>query len=203
MKLYYSPGACSLASHITISELGIEADTVKVDLKTHTTESGEDFLAINKKGYVPYLKIDETKNLSEGVAILQYLADLHPGKDLTPGVGTFERYQLQEWLTFISSELHKAIGTFFTPDALSEAGVEQVTKRIQARLQIIETRLTSNEFLLGETFTIADAYLFTILSWCKMMSIDISKYTKITVYLEKIANRPSVQAAMKAEGLLS
>ena len=202
MKLYYSPGACSLAAHIVIAELGIGTKTIKVDLKTHTTESGEDFFSINKKGYVPYLEIDQTKNLSEGVAILQYLADLHPEKNLAPEAGTFERYQLQEWLTFISSELHKAIGTFFTPDALSEAGVEQVTKRIQARLRIVETQLTSNEFLLGKTFTIADAYLFTILSWCKMMSIDISEYTKITVYLEKIANRPSVQAAMKEEGLL-
>lgn len=202
MKLYYSPGACSLASHITISELGIEAETIKVDLKAHLTESGKNYLTINSKGYVPYLEIDESKNLSEGVAILQYLADQHPEKNLSPEAGTFERHKLQEWLTFISSELHKAIGTLFYPGALSENGAEQLKKRIQSRLRIVDSQLASNEFLLGDTFTIADAYLFTILSWCKMMNIDTSEHAYVTAYLDKMASRPSVQIAMKEEGLL-
>lgn len=203
MKLYYSPGACSLASHIIIKELGISAEVIKVDLKTHTTENGEDYFSINAKGYVPYLKIDETKNLTEGVAILQYLADLHPEKNLAPASGTFERYQLQEWLTFISSEIHKGMGIFFYPNTLSEGGSEELKKRIQKRLQIVNTQLANSKFLLGETFTIADAYLFTILGWCKMINIDISEHVNIIAYLEEIAKRESVQSAMKAEKLLS
>ena len=203
MKLYYSPGACSLASHIIIKELGIGVEIVKVDLKTHTTENGEDYFSINAKGYVPYLQIDETKNLSEGVAILQYLADLQPEKDLAPEVGTFERYQLQEWLTFISSEIHKGMGTFFYSGALSEDGATQLKQRIQKRLQIADDKLATSKFLLGEMFTIADAYLFTILGWSKMINLDISEYSNIAVYLKEVSKRESVQSAMKEEKLIS
>ena len=205
MKLYYSPAAGALASHITIRELNLDVDIIKVDVvKEFKTETGDDYYKINPKGYVPYLTIDSDTDLSEGIAILQYLADQKPEGNMSPLVGTPERYQLQEWLTFVATEPQQIIGLFFVKDFFTEAGLEFFKAKLHKRLEILETHLTDNEYLMGTDYTIADAYLFAIMNWVPTygLDIDISGYKNLSAYLDKIRSRDAVQTAMKEEGLL-
>lgn len=198
MKLYFSPGACSLASTIIVKELNLPVSLVKVDLATKKTSTGEDYLLINKKGYVPALELDDGSILTEGVAILQYLADQKTEAGLAPANGTIERYRLQEWLTFINSEVHKSYSPLF-----DKSTPEQTTKvfheKLEKRHSFIAEHLDKREFLLGNNFTVADAYLFTTMTWAKSFAIDFSKWPSLKAYQEKIAALPSVQAARVAE----
>jgi len=206
MKLYYSPGAGALASHITVRELNLDVDMVKVDVQVeHKTETGESYTEINPKGYVPYLVIDSGTNLSEGAAILQYLADQSPEGNLSPPLGTVERYKMQEWLTFIGTEPQRIIGAFFIPDNLTHAGLEFAKAVLHKRLVVMDDRLADNEYLMGADYTIADAYAFAILNWIPLfkLDIDISNYKNLVPYLDKIRRREAVQTAMKEEGLLA
>ena len=205
MKLYYSPGAGALASHITIRELNLNVDMVKVDVQVeHKTEAGENYSEINPKGYVPYLAINSNTDLSEGGAILQYLADQRPEGNLSPLQGTPERYKMQEWLTFIGTEPQRILGSFFIPDHLTNAGLEFAKAVLHRRLTIMDDCLAKNEYLMGEDYTIADAYAFAILNWIPLFKLDIdtSDYKKLVPYLDKIRRREAVQIAMKEEGLI-
>ena len=201
MKLYYMPGACSLAPHIALREAGLPFDLVKVDGASKKTEGGEDYLAVNSKGAVPAIKLDDGQVLTEGAAIQQYIADKAPGKKLAPAAGTIERYRLQEWLNYVASEIHKGIGQLFNkqmPDDFKDA----VKKGLAAKqLPFLEKALAGRDYLMGE-FTVADGYLFTVLNWTKMHNIDLSAFPNITAFMKRVAARPAVQEAMKAEGLL-
>lgn len=201
MKLYYFPGACSLSPHIVLCETGLGFDLEKVDLGTKRTESGSDYLAVNPKGYVPTLQLDDGQTLTEGPAIIQYLADRVAEKKLAPAAGTMARYRLQEWLNFISTELHKACSPLFNPnlpDAMKSAAMEQLTKRLAFTAGQLEGKI----FLMGDQFTVADAYLFTVLSWTAHLHIDLAAWPALQSYQGRVAARPSVQAALKAEGLV-
>jgi glutathione S-transferase len=201
MKLYYSPGACSLSPHMVLREAGIDFTLEKVDLKTKKTEAGADYLKVNPNGYVPALQLDDGTVLTEGPAIVQYLADRAPGAKLAPANGTIERYRLQEALNFISTELHKQFSPLFDPAAPEDLRKAQV-ERIGRRFDFVEKRLSAKPFWLGEAFTVADAYLFTIVNWSAFVKIDLSKWPRLKEYRKRIAERPSTQAALKAEGLL-
>jgi glutathione S-transferase len=201
MKLYYSPGACSLSPHIVLEEAGLPYEPVLASTKTHKLQDGTDYYTINPKGYVPLLELDDGQRLTEGPAIVQYLADLVPGKNLAPANGTMARYRLQEWLNFITSELHKGIGGMFNP-AMPEEGKAVMRARATDRLKWVDNQLAGKAYVMGDTFSVADAYLFTVARWSKLVGIDISGLTQLTAYLERVAARPAVQAAMKAEGLL-
>jgi glutathione S-transferase len=205
MELYYSPGAGALASHITIRELNLDVDVIGVDVqKTHQTETGEDYYAINPKGYVPFLTIDDDTSLSEGAAILQYLADQDPEGRMIPPVGTLERYRAQEWLTFVGTEPQRILGSFFIDGHLTDAGLEFGKSKLHQRLAIMDNRLADNEYLLGAEYSVADAYAFAILNWIPAfgLEINLSEYRNLTPYLDKIRNRDAVQTAMKEEGIL-
>jgi glutathione S-transferase len=205
MELYYSPGAGALASHITIRELNLDVDVIGVDVqKTHQTETGEDYYAINPKGYVPFLTIDDDSSLSEGAAILQYLADQDPEGRMIPPVGALERYRAQEWLTFVGTEPQRILGSFFIDGHLTDAGLEFGKSKLHQRLAIMDNRLADNEYLLGAEYSVADAYAFAILNWIPAfgLEINLSEYRNLTPYLDKIRNRDAVQTAMKEEGLL-
>ena len=204
MKLYYSPGAGALASHITIRELNLDVDLVRVDVQTHRTESGDDYFEINPKGYVPFLTIDSDTSLSEGATILQYLADQDPKGSMCPREGSPERYRAQEWLTFVGTEPQRILGSFFIEGHLTDAGLKFAKTKLHQRLAIMDHRLADNEFLVGADYSIADAYAFTILNWIPAfkLDIDISDYDHLGPYLEKIGRREAVQTAMKEEGLL-
>lgn len=200
MKLYYSPGACSLSPHIVVLEAGIPATLEKVDLKTHRTEHGEDFYAINSKGYVPALALDDGQMLTEGPAIVLYLADQRPQSGLAPPCGTFARYKLQEWLTFINSELHKPFGTVFHPS--SAAAKQEAIEKISKRFTWVEKELGQKAYLMGDTFTVADAYFFVMLYWSHVFRIDLTPYPVLAAYHARLGARPQVHAAMSAEGLI-
>ena len=202
MKLYYSPGACSMSPNIVAHEAGIKIDLEKVDLASKKTETGADFKAINPKGSVPCLQLDNGQVLTEGPAIVQYLADLAPNSKLAPANGTFERVRLQETLNYITSELHKAMGGLFNKK-MPEDFRAVVKDMIAARCDFISTQLKGKQFLMGDQFTVADAYLFTVLGWAPMVGVDLSKWTEITGYQARVAARPAVQEAMKSEGLLN
>lgn len=205
MKLYYSPAAGALASHIMIRELNLDVDLVRVDVQeTHKTESGDDYYEINPKGYVPYLTIDSETNLSEGAAILQYLADQGPEGHMSPSAGSPERYKMQEWLTFVGTEPQRILGSFFIEGHLTDAGLEFGKAKLHQRLAIVDDRLADNEYLMGADYTVADAYVFAILNWIPTfrLDIDISGYKNLGPYLDKIRCREAVQTAMKEEGLL-
>lgn len=207
MKLYYSPAAGSLASHITVRELGLDVELVRVGLPPmgeHKTETGEDYFQIQPRGYVPFLKIDGGTDLSEGSAILQYLADQKPEAGMSPREGTPERYELQSWLTFVGTELQRILTSFFVPDHLSEAGLAFANARLHQRLEILDAHLAGQEFLVGATYTVADAYAFAILNWIPAfkLDIDLGKYENVSSYLDRIRSREAVQVAMKEEGLL-
>lgn len=201
MKLYYSPGACSLSPHIVACEAELPIELVKVDLQSKHTESGEDFRQLNPNGYVPLLILDDGNTLTEGPAIVQYLADLAPAKKLIPPAGTFERYQLQQWLNFISTEIHKSFSPLFNA-AAPEAAKQLAIGILTTRLETVSERLSSQAFLLGDHFSVADAYLFVTLSWGKYVDIDISRWPSLARYADTIAGRPAVQKAMREEGLV-
>ena len=201
MKLYYASGACSLSPHIVAREAGIAIDTVKVDLTTKKTEDGQDFLVLNPKGYVPALRLDNGQILTEGPAIVQYLADQKPASRLAPSAGTMERYRLQEWLSFLGTELHKSFSPLFnqaSSDDAKRAAKENITKRFT----YLDQKLAGSKYLMGETFTVADAYAFTIVNWANFVGIDLKPYPNLSAYLGRIGARPKVQEALKAEGLL-
>jgi glutathione S-transferase len=201
MKLYYAPGACSLAPHITLRETGQSAELEKVDLAQKQTASGEDYLRVNANGYVPTLKLDDGQVLTEAAVILQYLADQKPESGLAPKAGTMERYRLMEWLNFISSELHKTLGALFKPNVTPDWWEDRVAL-FGRRCDYLEQRLDKREYLLGDRFTVADAYLFTILGWHRLFKLDMSKWPVLRDYQAHIAARPAVREAMKTEGLI-
>ncbi len=200
MKLYYAPGACSLSPHIVLREAGLDFQAVKADLKAHKLEDGSDYYGVSPKGYVPLLELDNGERLSEGPAIVQYIADQVPAKKLAPANGTMARYRLQEWLNFITSELHKGIGFMFGP-AAEDAKVMMRTKAFD-RLKWVDSQLEGKNYLMGEEFSVPDAYLFTVVNWTKHAGIDISSLKNLGAFMTRMAARPAVQAAMKAEGLI-
>jgi len=201
MKLYYSPGACSLSPHIVALEAGLDVELVLASTKTHKLQDGTDFYGINPKGYVPLLELNDGQRLSEGPAIVQYLADQAPDKRLAPPNGTMERYRLQEWLNFLTSELHKGFSPLFNP-AMPEEAKTLARNKLHERLKWLDGQLAGKSFLMGDTFTVADAYLFTITNWGQHVGVDVSPYTHLVSYRGRVAERPAVQAAMKSEGLL-
>ena len=200
MKLYYMPGACSLSPHIVAREAGIDLQLVKVDGKTKRTEDGADFLAINPKGYVPALELDDGQLLTEGPAIVQYLADREPGSNLAPANGTLARYRLQEILGYINSEIHKTYSPLFKPDT-PEATRQERKEYLRRRYALIESALATHPWLLGEQYTVADAYLFTVTNWARHVDLDLSGFPAIKAFQQRMLERPAVQAAMDSEGL--
>jgi len=201
MKLYYSPGACSLSPHIVMREAGIPVQLVKVDSQTKKTEDGTDFRTINSKGYVPTLELPDGQRLTEGAAIVQYLADQVPARGLAPANGTFERVRLQEWLNFISTEVHKQLSPLFDAKCEDTFRARQHEK-IGGRFDWISKQLGSREYLMGSAFTVADAYLYTILSWTRHLGFDLPKWPVLSAYADRIGQRATVREALKAEGLL-
>ena len=201
MKLYYSPGACSLSPHIVALEAGIPLELKKVDLGKKTLEDGSDYKAVNPKGYVPALEVSPGKVLTEGPAIVQYLADLKPDSGLAPKNGTWERYKLQEALNFVTSELHKGMGALFDP-AVTPEWRKGVMDRLDLRLKALDDMLGEHDYVAGDAFSVADAYLFTVLGWTRPLKIDLAPYANIAAYLARVGARPKVQEAMKAEGLV-
>ena len=201
MKLYYSPGACSLSPHIVLHEAGLAFDAVLASTKTHKLQDGTDFYTINELGYVPVLELDNGERLREGPAIVQYIADQVPAKNLAPANGTMDRYRLQEWLTFIGTEIHKGFGPLFKPGT-PEDYKPQVKEQLLKRLEWVNGELASKPYLLGEQFSVADGYLFTTLSWCGYVGLDISNLENLKAFQARVGARPAVQATLKAEGLL-
>ncbi len=201
MKLYYSPGSSSLAAHIVLREAGVPVDLVRVDLKTHLLPDGSDYCALNPKGYVPMLELDDGRRLTEIPAIVQYVADQRPQTRLAPVAGDFERYRLQEWLNFVSTELHKGFSALFNP-AASDEWKNAARGRLEARFDWLAGQLSQRSFLMGEQFTAADACLFTVLSWGRHVKFDISRWPVLASYAARIGQRPAVQEALRAEGLL-
>ncbi len=200
MKLYYAPGACSLSPHIVLCETGLPFEMVKVDLDTKRTEAGDDYHRINPLGYVPALELDDGTVLLEGPAIVQYLADQAPARQLVPPAGTFPRYVLQQWLNFISSELHKGCGALFQPD-LPEDVKASFRRRLGDRFAYTAGHLGDQDYLLGDLFTVADAYLFVVLSWRDYIGLDLSPWPVLLQYSDRIMARPAVKQALRNEGL--
>jgi glutathione S-transferase len=198
MQLYFSPGACSLSPHIALREAGIAFDLVRVSFATKTTSRGDDFRKVNDKGMVPTLVLDDGRVLTEGPAIVQYIADLAPASALAPPPGTFERVRLQEWLNFISTELHKTYSPLFNRKMPDEAK-ELFRAQLADRLDFVSHQLERAPFLTGETFTVADAYLFTVLQWSRLVAVDLAKWPALVSFLERVRARPSVTAAIAAE----
>jgi len=201
MKLYYSPGACSLSPHIVLLEAGLPFTLEKVDIKAKKSETGTDYLTINTKGSVPALQLDDGQVLTEGAAIVQYLADQKPDSGLAPRAGTFERYRLMEILNYIASDVHKGFAPLFNPQASAEVKAAAKTA-LGKKFDWLSPFLGSKTYLLGNTFTVADAYLFTVLRWSAHTGIDLGPWPALTEYQSRIAQRPKVQQALKAEGLL-
>ena len=201
MKLYYSPGACSLSAHIALQEAGLAFTPMLASTKSHKLQDGTDFYSINPLGYVPVLELDDGTRLREGPAIVQYIADQVPLKMLAPQNGTLQRYRLQEWLSFIGTELHKGFSPLFNP-ATPEEYKAIARERLQQRLQWVDNQLAGKQYLMGEQFTVADGYLFTVANWAGFVGLDISGLKNLGAFHARVAARPAVQAAMKAEGLL-
>jgi glutathione S-transferase len=202
MKLYYAPGACSLAPHIVAREAGVDIKLDKVDLfGSRKTESGRDYDAINPKGYVPALELDNGQVLTEGPVISQYIADRNPESGLAPAAGTLERYRLLETIGFINSEIHKTYSPLFNPQLSAERREEQLGA-LRKRFGLIDKTLAGKSYLLGDRFTVADAYLFVMASWADHVKLDLSGFANIKAFQQRVAARPAVQAALKAEGLL-
>ena len=201
MKLYYSPGACSLSPHIALQEAGLAYTPVLASTKSHKLQDGTDYYTINALGYVPVLELDNGERLREGPAIVQYIADQVPDKQLAPANGTLARYRLQEWLNFIGTELHKGFSPLFNP-ATPEDYKPMVRERLLQRLQWVDSQLAGKQYLMGDQFTVADGYLFTVTNWTQPTKLDISGLANLPAYRERVGARPAVQAAMKAEGLL-
>ena len=198
MKLYYSPGACSLSPNIVAREAGIPIELVKVDTDARKIQVEGDFLAVNPKGYVPALQLDDGSILTEGPAIVQYLADRKPESGLVPAAGSFERYRMQEMLGYINSEIHKAYSLLFYPTTPA-ATVEERKAYLKKRYKLIDERLAGREYLFGDKFTAADAYLFTVTSWAGYVNLDLSEFANLAAFQKRVAARPAVQEAMRAE----
>ncbi len=201
MKLYYSPGACSLASHIALREAGLSFEAVKVEGRGPKMAGGEDYSKVTAKGYVPALRLDDGSVLTEGTAILPFVGDQNPASGLAPAAGTMARYRLHEWLGYINSELHAKFGPFFIPGTTEEQKAS-AKMNLARRFDFAQSELGSKQFLMGDTFTVADAYLFTVLGWCSFVGIDLGQWPGLKAYHGRIASRPAVQAALKAEGLI-
>ena len=200
MKLYYSPGACSLSPHIALREAGLAFDLIKVDTKTHKFDGGGDFYSINPKGYVPVLELDGGERLTEGPAIVQYIADRKPESGLAPRAGTMERARLQEWLNFLTSEIHKGFSPLFSPET-PEDYKPVARKRLAGRFDWLSKELQGREYLLGERFSVADGYLFVLLGWTSFVGMKLEDWPVLKAWRDNIAKRPSVKEALKAEGL--
>ncbi|MBC5782578.1 glutathione transferase GstA [Ramlibacter sp. USB13] len=200
MKLYYSPGACSLSPHIVLREAGLAFEPVMAPTKTHKLQDGTDYYSINPLGYVPMLELDDGTRLREGPAIVQYIADQAPNKNLAPANGTLPRYRLQEWLTFIGTEIHKSFSPLFNPN-MPDEGKQIYRDRIANRFAFVDKELAGKQYLMGDHFTVADAYLYTVSRWAKPMNIDLSAYPNLVAYQERVGARPAVQEALKAEKL--
>jgi len=201
MKLYYAPGACSLSPHIVLRESGVKFDLEQVDNKEKKTKSGRNYWEINPKGQVPVLELDDGSRLTEGPVIVQYLADQKPDSGLAPRCGTPERYRVQEWLNFTTSELHKTFGPIFrptTPDEFKKLSKENLGKRFDW----LDKQLAGKQYLTGDKFTVADAYLFTVLRWSPRIEIDLAKWPNLKSYVDRVGARPKVREAMEAEGLI-
>jgi len=202
MKLYYSPGACSLSPHIVLREAGLKFDLERVDLAAKKLkESGADFLQVNPKGQVPVLQLDDGDKLTEGPAIVQYIADQKPESGLAPANGTRPRYHVQEWLNFVTSDLHKVFAPLFRPTTPEEF-VKITKETVASKFTYLDKHLANKQYLFGDTFTVADAYCFVIVGWSKYKDIDLSRWPNLKAYMDRIAARPKVQEAMKAEGLI-
>ena len=201
MKLYYSNGACSLSPHIVLRESGLPFELVRASTKTHALDDGTDYYTINPKGSVPLLELDNGERLTEGPAIVQYIADLVPAKNLAPANGTLARYRVQEWLNFITSELHKGYSPLFrpnTPDAYKPIALDTLKKKYA----YVDSKLEGKHYLMGEQFSVPDAYLFTVTNWAGRVGLDLSEFKNVAAFMARMMARPSVQAAMKAEGLV-
>lgn len=201
MKLYYAPGACSMASHIALHETGLPFEIEKVDFATKKTAGGADFMQINPKGYVPAVRLDDGSILTEGAAVLQYIADQSPNSGLAPKPGTMARYRLQEWLTFIGTEIHKTFSPLFNKAAAEEVKTN-ARNLLTKRLGYVETQLANKPYLMGDSFSVADAYLFVVVNWSNFTGFDLSPFPRLREYMARVAARQTVQAAMKAEGLV-
>ena len=201
MKLYYSPGACSLSPHITLHESGLAFEHVLAPTKTHQLEDGTDYYSINPLGYVPLLELDDGTRLTEGPAIVQYIADQVPAKKLAPANGTLERYKLQSWLNFISTELHKGFSPLFNPATPADYK-PMVIDKLVSRLKWVDGQLAGKQYLMGDAFSVADPYLFTVTNWAPRVGVDSTGFANIASFRKRMAARPAVQAAMKHEGLL-
>lgn len=201
MKLYFTPGACSMAPHIVLREAGYAFDLEKVSLSTKRTAGGEDFTRINPKGYVPALQLNDGQILTEVGVIMQYLADQKPASGLAPAAGTMGRYRLMEWLSFVATEIHKQISPLFNPKITPEWKEIQVA-RLNDRCDFLTENLAGKHYLMGDKFTVADAYLFTALSWWSLLGLSLDRWPVLKDYLARIAARPAVKETMKAEGLL-
>lgn len=201
LKLYYSPGACSLSPHITAREAGIDIALEKVDTRAKKTETGRDFLSINPKGYVPVLELEDGQILTEGPAIVQYLADQKPASGLAPAAGTLDRYRLQETLGFINSEIHKQYSPLFYPTTPAEYKDDRQAY-LKKRYATIDKQLAGKSYLFGDRFTVADAYLFTVTNWANSVKLDLGDFANVLAFQKRVAERPAVRAAMEKEGLL-
>lgn len=200
MKLYYSPGACSLSPHIALHEAGLPFEGIRTPTKTHTTPDGTDYYTINPLGYVPFLVLDDGRTLREGPAIVQYIADLVPEKRLAPAPGSWERYKLQEWLTLIGMELHRGFTPLFNP-AIPDEVKTLHRERLLSRLRWIDGELAGKTYLMGDSFSVADGYLFTVTNWARMTAVDITDLSHLAAYRARVGARPAVVAALQAEGL--
>ena len=200
MKLYFSPGVCSLSPHIVLEESGLAYDTEQVDLRTKITATGADYSAVNPKGYVPALELDNGVLLTEGPAIIQFLADQVPDRQLAPANGTLARYQLQRWLTFIGTELHKSFTPFFKPDSTPDMKAA-AQANLKQRLGYVNTELAGREYLLPEGYSVADIYLFVVLSWARVIKLDLTPWPQLQAFQARVGARPAVQRTLKAEGL--
>ncbi|WP_326535326.1 glutathione transferase GstA [Pseudorhodoferax sp.] len=201
MKLYYSPGACSLSPHIVLREAGLAFEAVKAPTKTHKLDDGTDYYTINPLGYVPLLELDDGTRLAEGPAIVQYVADQAPLKNLAPANGTLARYRLQSLLNFVGTELHKGYSPLFNP-ATPEEYKTAVREKLVSRYKWVDAQLAGKDYLTGEHFSVVDAYLFTVTNWAKNVGVDLSAYANVSAFMARVAARPAVQDALKAEGLL-
>jgi glutathione S-transferase len=201
MNLHFAPGACSLSPHIVLREAGLDFELTRVDLVTHTLPDGADYHEVNPRGYVPVLKLDDGELLSEGPAIVQYIADLVPTKGLAPAAGTMARYRLQEWLAFINAELHKLMVPLFDPSTHVSTR-ESIVAKLRSRLDWVSQQLGDKAFALGECFTVADAYLFTMFGWLGVAGLNVAAWPTLAAHSARVAARPAVRAALQAEGLL-
>ena len=202
MKLYFAPGVCSLSPHIVLEEAGLKHTLVKTDIRAKTVEGGSDYKKTNPLGYVPALELDDGTILTEGPAIVQYIADKVPEKKLAPANGTLERYKMQGWLNFVSSEMHKGFSPLFNP-AMPEEGKKIARERLIARIEHVNKHLAGRDYLMGQSFSLPDAYLFTVLRWTVPTKIDLAPFPHIQAFMKRMEARPAVKAAMKSEGLLT